>query len=175
MDTETLHCCLSVVSERTCIKNVFVVSRDHVNTVDFCNLPIIVCVNTDDSSLPGKHWVVFYVYQNEGCCVADYFDSYGLPMTAYNINFPYKIVHANNKSVQTSDSNVCGLHVIFYCFKRSRGISTKQILSLYSNDNRANDRYVRVFYHRIKLIKKASNYSLATMNQTCCARLSSKF
>jgi hypothetical protein len=171
MDTDTLFCCLSLVSRGTNVKSVSVVPRDKIFTANFKDLPVLVAVNTDLSTDPGRHWILFYVYKTKQIICADYFDSYGLPYTDYKISFPYSTANFNNIPLQSNESDVCALHVIYFAYKRSRGVSLKDVIRKYSASRKLNDDCVRSFYHRLKLVKRNSNRS----QQICCTRLANKF
>ena len=72
------------------------------------------CLNLDDKSDPGTHWVA--VYGDE------YYDSYGLPP-------PKKLSHLKYNTVQHQkpNSSLCGLYACFYIYSRNRNKSAYDI------------------------------------------------
>ena len=106
--------------------------------------PSMFIVNTDPSSLPGRHWlVVFFTRINE------HFDSAGFypikpieaELIAHGPRFQY-----NNTRVQAFHSETCGLFCLFYCYFRSRGYSFSQIMNMFSNNLIVNEHLVKYFY-----------------------------
>ena len=92
----------------------------------------IYIVNIDKSSLPGTHWVAYYVADG----LIEFFDSYGK-----NGN-DYKLLNGNvfNTVVLQSNFTSCGYYCLYYSFLRCRGYSLCNIAaSLKRNDS---DHYV---------------------------------
>ncbi len=72
-------------------------------------------INTDDSQLPGTHWVAVYFPQVD--CV-EYFDSYGLPPLEDNIiDFMRRNAQTtrfNNVKLPGADSTACGQYCVHF-------------------------------------------------------------
>ena len=75
----------------------------------FDTFPYGFVANTDPSTEPGTHWVVFYFPSREN---GEFFDSYGYPPEHYGFE-SYKIETWNKYKLQSSWSNVCGHYCIF--------------------------------------------------------------
>jgi hypothetical protein len=111
-------------------------------------LPRIFIVNTDTHDQPGKHWVCFYFPQDGP---TEFFDSLGKHPQFYSkmfVNFIFR--HSsefvyNLKPLQSDSSSTCGHFCLFYSALRCRGISTRNILSKFSDDKLMNDELVRHF------------------------------
>lgn len=100
--------------------------------------PACVIANTDPHTMPGKHWVGFYI-DGWQC---EFFDSYGNPPTNKNfLRFMNQYnVQYNTEQVQAPLTSACGQHVLHYLFHRCRGDST--ILECYTKDLFNNDQSV---------------------------------
>lgn len=106
----------------------------------------IYIINTDPSTLPGKHWVVLSKLSSYTYTV-DYFDSYGEKpinevQTALNISnlcCRYSI-----KRLQGSHSDVCGDYCVFYAYFVSRGYTMAQFLELFTSNTTNNDMLIRL-------------------------------
>ena len=86
--------------------------------------PSFVIANTDVSSGPGKHWVSFF-FPKHG--KPEFFDSLGRTPSYYKFKTKTKF-KSNKKTLQASDSRVCGHYALFYALQRSRGIPMDLIL-----------------------------------------------
>lgn len=109
--------------------------------------PCALVVNTDQSHLPGTHWVaIFMNTSHEG----EYFDSYGLPPSMHpdiarfleyrSVSYQY-----NRHSLQGLWSTVCGQYVLFYLLHRCRGYSMDEITSWFTPHTGTNDMHVHEF------------------------------
>ena len=93
--------------------------------------PAFYIVNTDPSSLPGKHWVVFYI--NDNCC--EFFDSLGQSPDFYHAYFKQILIkHSCNymytpTRLQNYSSNMCGKYCIYYVMQRTAAKTFKEIVS----------------------------------------------
>jgi len=80
-------------------------------------------VNTDPSSLPGKHWVAFFndaSFKNNKSSL-EFFDSFGLKPSFYKLGGNTSIEFQSNPfPLQSSHSTVCGHYCILYLYLRSR-------------------------------------------------------
>jgi len=97
-------------------------------------------INTDDSHLPGTHWVAVY-FPQEGC--VEYFDSYGLPPLDDDIiDFMRRNAQTtrfNNVKLQGIDSMVCGQYCVYYLHHRSLGYSLEHLVTYFDRHSSRND------------------------------------
>lgn len=94
--------------------------------------PTLIICNTDPSSKPGKHWVLFYCNKDNSI---DFFDSLGKKPSHYGCEFTeflqrfsncYYIV---NTTIQSKRSNLCGLYCLYYAYwKCSQKITMRKII-----------------------------------------------
>jgi hypothetical protein len=100
-------------------------------------------INTDDSHLPGTHWVAVYFPQVN--CV-EYFDSYGLPPLEDDIiDFMRRNAQTtqfNNVKLQSNDSMVCGQYCVYFLHHRSLGHSLEHLVTYFDRDSSRNDQKV---------------------------------
>ncbi len=115
MNSDTLETILSY-----CIRNarfLGVFPRDQI-PLQFEHYPCCFIANTDTSRKSGEHWNAFYL---ESPAHVEFFDSYGLPPSAYR--YPLPCTSFNNMRLQGDTSNVCGQYCIQYLLQRTRGLS----------------------------------------------------
>ena len=103
-------------------------------------------INTDDSRGRGLHWVAVYF---DGRGNAEYFDSFGFPPLLQTVlgflsrNTPGRLLY-NDRHLQNFASSACGLYVVYYILRKSRGASLSSVQGAFpSNNNTVNDRRVR--------------------------------
>jgi hypothetical protein len=107
-------------------------------------------VNSQNSNLPGEHWVVIGLGM-----VPEFFDSLGQTPESYQKSFQYFLVNYgpnyrfNQQRLQNRDSDVCGKYCLLYIYHKSRNVSLKCILKLFSSDLESNDRLVSAFCRKI--------------------------
>ena len=117
--------------------------------------PSAYIANTDPSSKPGQHWVVFF-FRNANS--AEFFDSYGRAPDHYNehfINFIRRNTHSyvwNTVTLQQNNSQVCGYYVLYYLLMKCRNMPLKDIVQHFSNDKREND--VNVYEYMYHYVNK---------------------
>ena len=106
--------------------------------------------NTQNLKEPGEHWVV--IYSN---MLPEFFDSCGQSPESYKKEFQYFLVNHgpnyihNERRLQNIDSDVCGNFCLFYIYHRSRNISMKRILKMFTTDLESNDRLVTRFCSKV--------------------------
>jgi hypothetical protein len=109
------------------------------------NPPKLLVCNTDTSDLPGEHWIAIYIGSDGH---GEFMDSFGRepgqPFLDF-MNKHSKIWLYNDKQLQSVISSYCGNYVLFYCFRRSRGMNLNAIINLFSNDTALNDHLVHKF------------------------------
>jgi hypothetical protein len=174
MDTQTLYCCLKLVTRGKHVKSINVIPRDFVNSVNTNVLPYALIVNTDDSSKPGTHWLAFYIYRDRGVPIADYFDSYGNSLDEYGIQFPIPLNYFSGRVIQSYDTKVCGLHCLKFIYYRCRGYSMSRFIGTYTADSVLNDVLVEHFYGRL-LRRKRTLKESDRNTQKCCSRRINNF
>jgi oligoribonuclease NrnB/cAMP/cGMP phosphodiesterase (DHH superfamily) len=127
--------------------------------------PAAFIANTDESHLPGTHWVAFY-FPKKG--PAEYFDSYAQdPLTIHHLKFMHKKSKnwKNNTTVlQDLNSKVCGQYASLYLASRMAGNSMNKFLKLFTANAVQNDEIVK------KTFKKLANRKVLVQNggQVCC-------
>jgi len=150
MNTEQIQC---AINKDKClsshIKGVF--SPDTLPKIVNMYPSAYIC-NTEDSHLPGKHWVVFW-FQSPSH--VEFYDSFGkLPQqysekfeTFLNRNAVYCLY--NNVPVQREDADTCGYHILFYLLMKCNNV---KMITIVNNLNKRNsaDRsvyeYVRMYF-----------------------------
>ena len=105
--------------------------------------------NTEESHLPGKHWIAFWF---ESPVYGEFFDSYGNQPTFYRKEFEETLRHSvrhylyNNVVLQSSDSKTCGLYAVMYLISKAKGYSMKKIQSFFNKKDKSwNDQLVYDF------------------------------
>lgn len=74
--------------------------------------PLCFIVNTDPVNKPGEHWVAVYADSKSS---VEFFDSYGLPVTAYpHIRGLQNTRSYNTVSLQSLLSQTCGHFCIYF-------------------------------------------------------------
>ncbi len=124
--------------------------------------------NTDPSTEPGTHWVVFHFPNHKTC---EFFDSYGQQPEHYSESFktylePFEWKR-NVRKLQSSWTEVCGHYCIFYLYQRACGHSMKNIVSMFGNNTLLNDRNVSCY---VKKYFDITNKPICGLNQ-CCKKL----
>ena len=102
--------------------------------------PALYICNTEESCLPGEHWIAIYFPPNGP---PEFFDTFG--RQPFNDTFRrllgYPYIY-NSRVVQALTSDRCGYHVVHYAKQRSAGVTLPEILKQYTRDLHANDAYV---------------------------------
>lgn len=113
-----------------------------------CTLPrpSICIANADVSSLPGSHWLGFFIPDDAEQSV-EYFDSYGLrPINKFFVRFLMRhsrLCVYNNRVLQSLNSDTCGKFVCLFLLYRCMGFSIRSFLKLFTKDLIQNERIVR--------------------------------
>ncbi len=124
--------------------------------------------NTDPSTEPGTHWVVFH-FPNPKTC--EFFDSYGQKPEHYSESFktylkPFE-QERNVRKLQSSWTEVCGHYCIFYLYQRACGHSLNNIVNMFGNNTLSNDRKVSCY---VKKYFDITSKPFCGLNQ-CCKKL----
>ena len=124
--------------------------------------------NTDPSTKPGTHWVVFYFPTHN---TGEFFDSYGEPPEHYNKSFKTYFNSVewkyNTRKLQSSWTEVCGHYCIFYLYQRACGRNMSEIVNMFGNNALFNDRNVSCY---VKKHFDITTKSICGLSQ-CCKRL----
>lgn len=163
MDSDQITCCLSYLLRYSKFKKIYVIARDELKFVNLSLLPVAIVINTDISTGPGIHWCGFNVFRHNGQIVARFFDSYNNLPEKYLFKPTFKIIETSSKTLQSSSTSNCGIWVIAWLHAQSRGLTTRQFQSKYSNNLVQND--ISILKHYKKIIKPSSLNSLS-----CCPR-----
>ena len=94
--------------------------------------PRLYIINSDDSTGPGKHWLLVYFYTNSR---GVYFDSYGLDVVDERIHIfltknCFSYVY-NSRPLQGGLSQTCGYFCLYVAKRLARGYTLKRILSAF--------------------------------------------
>jgi|SRR5271170_199492 len=140
--------------------------------------PASVVANTDPAHKPGTHWIAYY-FDDQGHL--DYFDSYGLPPTAYPGLSEFAAANSvtvsyNDRQIQGYDTDVCGQYCIAFIAHRSRGQSLDDIIKRYTSGGRAGAHDSRVanrvntFYNIKRRDRVGHGQSDFKSEQCCCPK-----
>lgn len=169
MNSNTLFCALSYISKQSRIPNIklYIIAKDELDLVDFTSgNNFIICQNTAIRSHKGQHWLIFYCRKNKTKLNCLYFDSYGKPLSFYNIKFPILVNCRNFKSLQCLSSSYCGHYCVYFIFNLLiKKISFKTVLNHFSVNCERNDQIVSRFFEKFffKIYYCIKNQK----NQTC--------
>lgn len=112
--------------------------------------PLLLICNTEDSDLPGQHWIAIHKdHRGHGF----YFDSYGAPPKLPEFMAIMDSCHQwsyNKTQVQSLGSTTCGQYCLFFVTHCSRGYSLDNIVELLDQDDDkfVNDAIVNDFVKR---------------------------
>ena len=127
-----------------------VYAADQLPNRDTFELPSAYVANCSDSTSGGTHWIAFY---QEVPGIMEVFDSYGQPVSGYNpnlVNFTsgLKIIQ-QIQQIQQETSAVCGQYALFFIFQRACGLTYSQLIHLFSDNYRANDKICCQFINQL--------------------------
>lgn len=88
------------------------------------NYPCCYVANTDPHTQDGTHWVAFYLDSPDHL---DFFDSYGMPPSAYQFPVVASHVQSNSRDFQSHTSDVCGHYCVYFLYHRCRRQSLRSI------------------------------------------------
>jgi len=163
MDTNSIYNILYTLFKRRA--QIAVLGADQLDAFQIIKYPVCLCVNSDPISKPGQHWVGIYIKNVSG--PLEFFCSYGLGIMNYVGNFKKFVkkcnlsVLENRKRLQSASSNVCGLYVIYYLYKRMNGCCPRSFYYNFSSNYENNDKIVK---HMVKIHKNL----LIIRGQSCC-------
>ena len=142
MNTNQLQCAIESDSKmKDSIYGVF--ASDEISNIQLRPMSGLIA-NTDVKSLPGQHWIAFYLNTKE---TLEIFDSYGSSIDQLTLYFQqflnrYSTIKANGKRLQSKESKVCGQYCLFYLMSRVRGHSMEDVIQTFGNNYSFNDQFV---------------------------------
>ena len=132
------------VFTRVCFRGVY--SADKLPVLNDFPEPYALIANTEDSNGRGAHWIAFY--KTSGSSM-ETFDSYGKKVEEYNSNLRDMTrgcdILQQCQQLQQIHTTVCGQYCMFFILKRAMGHSYRQLIHLFTDDKRANDKMVCQF------------------------------
>ena len=137
-----------------------VLPGDMLQHVKIHSYPFLACVNIDESSKSGSHWVGVFI--GKPGADMEFFDSYGISISNYPPYFKRFAVRnrltvlESRKVLQGPSSMVCGFYVVMYMYKRIRNCSRLNFYNNFSTNLDANDKFVYNFVKRIFIRKPIS-------------------
>jgi hypothetical protein len=167
MDSNSIRCCLSLICKNPLVKKTYVIASDEIYLIDLESLPAAVIINTDPSSLPGRHWLGLYLFKQLNFVNAIYFDSYNKSLDYYNIRLPFRIVESSNRSLQSDKSSLCGIWSLAFLYNICRNRNLRKFENKFSHRLDLNDELIRKFYAKITQVNKTS---APRSVQSCCAK-----
>jgi len=134
---------------------------DHVDRFK-ARKPSYLVVNTDDSTLPGQHWVAIAIREK-----IYFMCSYGTPMDAYATSFRNlatrlgKRVVQQKICVQNDGSDVCGKYALYFLYCKFKNLN---FYAKFGKNRHRNDVLVNSF------ISKFKKCIVKTKNVQCCQK-----
>jgi hypothetical protein len=124
---------MKIVSRDACLQDRFrgVFARDQVLR---CLIPGFFICNTALYVERGEHWV-------SDDYNVEFFDSFGKSPQFYGWDISGNVKY-NKKTLQSLDSDVCGMYCLFFLYFRCRGLKMESILQKFSTNRVQNDRFV---------------------------------
>ena len=92
--------------------------------------PELIICNTDPSTKPGKHWLLFFFYDDK----VDFYDSLGKDLSQYGKEFNNLVNRFANfyqsTYIRTQPENtaLCGYYCLYFAYKRCKGIKMDNII-----------------------------------------------
>lgn len=136
---------------------------DHLPETPFYNgRAVCGIINTHNSSLPGEHWLGFFISRGGD---VHFFDSFGnsprsqlFPSEIYAFlkSAGHRVIYSN-RQVQDPMAITCGEHCVFFLFHMLKGMSYSDVMLRYSSNFSKNDKMVSLFVKKIRCYKKGYN------------------
>lgn len=149
--------------------DVYVIASNEFHKVNYgSNRTIVICSNTMPDKHVGLHCVMFVLQPFNGKKIVTYFDSYGMSLSYYGMQVPFKIQFRNKMSLQNSFSSYCGHYVLFVTSKLIiERLSLKKILKKFGNNTYHNDEIVSQFVS--KLSRRCNvTHNHNNIDKMCC-------
>ena len=107
-------------------------------------------INMDDLGGPGTHWVCCWGSNSVADTPPEYFDSFGLPPPAeWEIELILEGKQTflrNDNQLQWEFSVRCGYYCLLFLNERNKGRTFREILSMFSENTRANEAVVKDYF-----------------------------
>jgi hypothetical protein len=145
MNTLQLEC---VLNADPVTRHVRVYAADQLPQQRLTQFPRGLIVNTEPSTMRGRHWVAIWL---DSAKHGEFFDSFGKPPEYYHRQFRIFLqknnacANYNDRVLQHADSDTCGLFALFYIAMKSMGSSLRDIQSYFCSDTRVNEAIVYQF------------------------------
>ena len=104
-----------------------VFARDKIPNLDGERRPFALVFNSDPADQPGRHWLA--IYGAESTKSIEFFDSFGLPPSIYNLDSDFPI-RSSSRSIQPLGSNVCGHYCLLFLYYRSCSRSFESVIKI---------------------------------------------
>lgn len=129
MDQNELLLILTKIYSKSDAAFLGVFAADHLPLPDYISAhsPCAYVCNTDQTGMPGTHWIAVFHPTKKTC---EFFDSFGFHPHDLGFNFSsFKITNYNQKQVQSTNSEVCGHYCIYFLYFRIHGHSFSNIMT----------------------------------------------
>nr|DAC81374.1 TPA_asm: adenain [Orchesella springtail adintovirus] len=153
MNTQEILECFKRIAKCKPSTQYHVVPCDKLVSLEIKTYPFVVCMNTDESTKPGSHWLGLFVWRKGA--ELEFFDSYGLPFTIYP-KYIREFAEKNDMRIlqtremlQSPVSDQCGAFVISYCLHRMKGCSRGSYYAKFSNNLIKNDKIVQTLIKKL--------------------------
>jgi len=177
LDTKLLGDILTCILTKTKAKRFYVIASNEMDKVDFSgSYPLVIIQNTDPNTLPGTHWVCYYIekqtfkWTGNDLIYWDFFDSYGNSPEYYNLSLPTgRMFNFNPNGIQSEKSTLCGHFCLHFAYNRAIGLSFKKYMEKFGSMSSARaERVVRRFASTLTFCPSGVECNI---NQSCCNRL----
>ena len=101
--------------------------------------PLVIVVNTDSSTQPGKHWICMFFWQMRTRRVCDSFGQYPARVLERYMNKYCSVWSYNNKQLQSPILHFCDHYVIWFCVFKAQKYSLTELLRNVSSDTGLKD------------------------------------
>ena len=115
-------------------------------------------VNSEPSISPGRHWIVMHFPQQS---IPEFCDSLGKCPSFYSYTMLDYLIQNNNygfvynyDKLQNDESTNCGVFCLYFIYHRIKGVSFKNIMKRFYENENENEDIIRDFY--LGYLKKQS-------------------
>ena len=170
MNTGELNCILERALCDTGVHFLGVFAADRIPR-RITTFPSCFVANTDPARMAGAHWVACFCSTPRR---VDFFDSYGLPPSAYgSLRLPLQPTLTNNTSFQSLRSSACGHYCIYYlcmrAHKRSASLVKQSLKRIAQRRGGHADYLVRNFANRlVRRLRVVRRCFRSCQGMQCC-------
>src|SRR5277367_1196450 len=112
--------------------------------------PCSYIINTDKSTLPGRHWFAIYLPKQGNI---EYFDSFGIKPMNHEV-YDFMKINGNKWSynkiqIQDTGSSSCGKICALYICYRSKGLTQKDFVNLFSVNKKLNEKIIKHLFKKM--------------------------